>query len=270
MQHVAHVWQTYTNHVAPAPPPRDDLLAFPKTSLRYLGLREDVVPPSGEVLDEQVNRLVASVPRDSLGASERIEEIRRNATIVRAYVLASLDKQSGGWSSSSLEEDETNYSTLEAKKEELERALEASPFGAQEQIVRKLREVTRRRDETKAKYIASLSKEIMKVARATMGRATPDGSAASSALNTRESWSSWGSSSDSLAASLPSPTRHSELTAPTIFTPANNAIRPVPSFASMSSQPSENDLTQLTHQTTECDGLPDDSIDVLDLSLIHI
>lgn len=244
MQHSAGVLSTYAYNIHPSLAPKEDLLAFPKTSLSFLGLPDTEVPRSGEVLDEQVNRLIAGVPEgpDAVG---RVEEIRRNATIVRAYVFASLDKRSGGWSTTSLDEDETNYTTLEAKKEELERQVSTAKRGhgeVDERVQKKLKEVTKKRDETKARYIASLSKEIMKVARAALGRMSPEPTESSEAGGVGTSMPS------------PAPSHHSTLDATATTDMHRNT-----SFASFDGMGDTSGGTSDPHH----DG---DGLDALDLA----
>jgi len=263
MQHSAHVWQSYANHVAPLASPRDDLLAFPRMSLRYLGLPEEAVPANSEALDMQVARAIESVS-DMPDMVARVEEIRRNATIVRAYVFASLDKRSAGWATTSLDEDETNYTTLEAKKEELERALTKRSWcdSDSDVMAKRLKEVTKKRDETKARYIASLSKEIMAIARGALGRVSP-------ATVTSES-----DTGDSSV--LPSPAHSSVFSTRDGVSPGSETtqgviespLHRISSTNYMASCFDEEDATHATAAAVSSDACADDceGIDALDLA----
>ena len=155
--HWFNQWQQSTLRVEeysapePASPPRQKLLTFPTTALRFLGLPNEL-PTSRESFYHHVTGLLERIQGDLNPAAEvHRQNIRRNASIVRAYMIT--QQQSDETSLGEAEE------AFEGKKR---RRYGEQRFGEQ----RSLAEATQETVEDQANYIAALSREIMNVAKA--------------------------------------------------------------------------------------------------------
>ena len=194
------------------------LLAFPKNALQSLQLPDDVIPPTTKALDEHVEALMQLFSGDA----SRVKEMRKHATMVRAYMLTTAID---GEVPKNVDEHEVEMKGAAAEKDRFERALFGLETGLEpgvaseyEQAAAKLREATLAYDAAKAKLICSLSQQAMRLASDMLG-GERRGSSASEGSESASAQPASIDSDEATTAASPPPLDDVDATAETHATP---------------------------------------------------